>query len=213
MLYYIKQQTMSQSNQIILTNTITFHKEMINNFTESVKSKEEQIAKLQDEISKEKTTISMITEKLNVLLKQQEEEVVEEINQEEVVVEETKQEEVEVKTEKKHYVIKRNKVVNIISETQFKRQEAYKKWKPYLVRNAKKYEGWRLFNDFLKGVSETTFEITPESIINGIPVEKFWLHSEREILFGGADESRDFHKVDEIARDFKFVSKDDGKWW
>jgi hypothetical protein len=186
---------------------------MINNFTESVKSKEEQIAKLQDEISKEKTTISMITEKLNVLLKQQEEEVVEEINQEEVVVEETKQEEVEVKTEKKHYVIKRNKVVNIISETQFKRQEAYKKWKPYLVRNAKKYEGWRLFNDFLKGVSETTFEITPESIINGIPVEKFWLHSEREILFGGADESRDFHKVDEIARDFKFVSKDDGKWW
>ena len=204
---------MSQSNQIILTNTIAFHKEMINDFNESVKSKEEQIAKLQDEISKEKTTISMITEKLNVLLKQQEEEVVEEINQEEVVVEETKQEEVEVKTEKKHYVIKRNKVVNIISETQFKRQEAYKKWKPYLVRNAKKYEGWRLFNDFLKGVSETTFEITPESIINGIPVEKFWLHSEREILFGGADESRDFHKVDEIARDFKFVSKDDGKWW
>jgi hypothetical protein len=186
---------------------------MINDFTESVKSKEEQIAKLLNEISKEKTTISMITEKLNVLLKQQEEVVVvEEIKKEVVVVEETKQEEVEVKTEKKHYVIKRNKVVNIISETQFKRQEAYKKWKPLLNRWSKKYLAWKLFNDFLKGVSETTFEITPESIINGIPVEKFWNHSERESLFGYPDSS-DFHKVDTIARDFVFVSEDCGKWW
>jgi len=207
---------MSQSNLIVLTNNIDFHKEVINTCKESVKSKEQQcevlrklFSNLQDEIIKEQSTISMINGKLNILLKEQEElqlkvcleKQAQNNTKQEVVVEEEVVEE-EPKRKICYYIVK-NKAY-ACTEGQKKRIEAYKKWKPFLSRRAKKYASWEKFNNFLLAVSQCVDEeVDYNGKYNDIVGEYFFNHFTRENMFGCPEDSKsDFHIVDKVARDF-----------